>query len=86
MIPTRKLTESWDSVWPTLGETGLINAHVPTCFEVRFDGKMWQVLKDRQPVEHHLERRDAVHGVRRAMQRIFASGKPAQWRLIAVSA
>lgn len=85
MTPFRSPADTWDSLWPTVGEAGLVNAHVPARFEVRFDGQLWQVLKDREPVAHHSERSEAIRGVRQAMQRLFATGKSAQWRLIAAN-
>lgn len=75
-------TRLWDAIWPTLGETGLINAHTPSYFEVCQQEDSWTICQDSVLIETHATRVDAVLSVRRAMHAIFRTGASADWRLV----
>lgn len=74
---------TWDDIWPTVGEPGLAFENIPVRFHIAQRGQSWEVFRNAAfwgIFRCRIEARDCVQD---AMQSLFESGASAQMRFAA---
>lgn len=68
----------WDDLWPTSGETGLVNENVPVRFEIRQRDDMWEVIRNGRLAGGYISRDGAVEAAQSAIHAVFCDGGAAE--------
>ncbi len=68
----------WDDLWPTSGETGLLNENVPVRFEIRHRDDMWEVVRNGRLIGGYISHAGALEAAQAAIQVVFCGGGAAE--------
>ncbi|WP_298331418.1 hypothetical protein [Asticcacaulis sp.] len=72
------LVAKWDDLWPTRGESNLINENAPVRFEIFHREGVWEVLRDGQLIGGYVHHTGAREAALAGVQRMFEEGRAAE--------